>query len=493
MGNAGRPGCEAARKALARGDVDAAVHRAKRYLLDNPEDPEGLRILFEALQKSGRPDEACLVGRRLVEAAPTDLEARLGTARLELRQGRSDRVIRMLQEHVGDDRVATALLAKAYEEAGKSVLAERLRVSLRGAEWMGGDLPESDHQRRYFARQLSFLLEQYADPNASVRELIEQLEEGRYAQAASSFKAWVDARQDEVGSLALADWLMLSGKPEQARDVLMRSEPEGDLRGAWENRAGDLAQMEDRYDDARSHYRKATVVDPADANAWLDLARTEFLRGDRSAAAEACRKVLSIEERGEEFWLAEEYLRELEADADRGRPESGLYGLVWWERGGGLLEIEVARRKESSGLMITGNLGQHLEDAARVAYRFVQSRTGGLQAEGAHLHFPGFRTPKDGGSAGLLLGVVLYGALHRHDAEDRVAMTGELTLEGQVMPVGGIREKITSAHLHGMDRVILPAGNTDDLIRVPLAAKRSLDFVRVRHFSEAVTALGWQA
>lgn len=109
MGNAGRLGCEAARKALARGDVDAAVHRAKRYLLDNPEDPEGLRILFEALQKSGRPDEACLVGRRLVEAAPTDLEARLGTARLELRQGRSDRVIRMLQDHAGDDRVATAL------------------------------------------------------------------------------------------------------------------------------------------------------------------------------------------------------------------------------------------------------------------------------------------------------------------------------------------------------------------------------------------------
>lgn len=482
---------KAARAALVNGKLDQAVYHAKRHLLESPDDPSGLRLLFESYQQLGRPDDAALAGRRLVKAAPTDFDARLQTARIELSLGRPQKVIELLAENTGEDRSATALLAAAYERAGKATLAATLRDSITRAQWLGEQARDSDFKRLYFARQLCGLLMDHTKPCPERDGLIETLEEGRYAEARPLLQSWSQTVSDDVRRLVLADWYLLTGQLRRARLPIEEGVDEPELAGPWQNRMGDLAQLDGDYEKARTHYRKATVVELADTNAWLDLARTEFLRGDRGAAIAACEKVLNQEAPEADRWLAQEFLEELRSDALAGALPPGFYGLVWWERGGGLFEVEVAERTEAPGLVVTGNVGRSLEDAARVAYQFAQGAFDHFNEVGAHVHFPEFRSPKDGGSAGLLLAVLLYGLATAHRPHDRVAVTGEISLQGKVRPVGGLREKVTAAHLHAVDRVILPAQNTSDLVKVPLAAKRSLEFSRVRHFDEVIESLGW--
>lgn len=482
---------KAAHEAYASGAYDRAIHHAKRLLLESQEDPDALRVLFESYQQLGRPDDAVLAGRRLVEAAPMDFEARLQTARIELSLSRPRAAIELLAEHAGEDRAASALLAAAYEQAGKTTLAATLRDSVSQARWLGEEVAGSDFKRLYFARQLRAFLKGHAPQSQDRDDLIEALEDGRYAESAPLIQSWSRGADEDIRRLALTDWYLLTGQLTRARSLATEGTRESGLAGAWQNRMGDVAQAEGDYERARSHYRKATLLEPSDTNAWLDLARTEFLRGDREAAGKACDKVLDQEAPEDDRWLANAFREELQVDASAGALSPGFYGLVWWERGGGLLEVEVAERTEGSGLVVTGNVGRTLEDAARVAYQYVQEAFSGYEDAGVHVHFPGFRSPKDGGSAGVLLAVLLYGLGTDTTTSQRVAVTGEITLQGQVRPVGGLREKVTAAHLHGVDRIILPADNTSDLVRVPLAAKRSLDFVRVRHFDEVIESLGW--
>lgn len=486
---------EAARRAFSAGKPEEAVHHAKRHLLNSPEEPEGLRILFRSLVQMGRSDDAALAGRRLLEAAPTDFEVRLDTARLELRLGRPHQVIGLLAEHAGQDRAAAALLAEAYERVGKTMLAASLRESIPGGEWAGEVGSGQGFKRLYFARQLCGLLRDHADPTTLREKLISCLEEGRYAEAGPLLQKWAAGTSPELRALALTDWCLLTGDRDGARRVLDRSDATSDLAGARENRLGDLAQSVGDFETARTHYRRATVLEPADTNAWLDLARTEFLRGDRNAAVEACQRVVEAEfdVPEEDGWMAREFLQELQSESSEGELTRGLYGLVWWERGGGLLEVEVVGRADSKGLLLTGNVGRALEDATRVAFEFLRSEHGCFTTGGVHVHFPEFRAPKDGGSAGLLLALQMFAVARDIEPARRLAVTGEVTLGGEVRAIGGLREKVTAAHLHGADRVILPAENTSDLVRIPLAAKRSLEFTRVRTFDETLSDLGWHA
>lgn len=482
-----------ARRLLAEHKADEAVHHVKRHLLEAPEEADALRVLFKGYQQLGRPDDAALAGRRLLDTAPTDFEVRLDTARLELRLGRPHQVIGLLAEHAGEDRAAAALLAEAYERVGKTMLAASLREAIPGGEWAGEVGSGQDFKRLYFARQLCGLLREHAVRSTLREKLISCLEEGRYAEAGPLLRKWAAETSPELRALALTDWCLLTGDRDGARRALERNDAPSDLAGARENRLGDLAQSIGDFEKARRHYRRATVLEPTDTNAWLDLARTEFLRGDRNAAVEACQRVVEAECEvpEEDDWMAREFLQELQSESSEGELTRGLYGLVWWERGGGLLEVEVVGRSGSKGLLLTGNVGRALEDATRVAFEFLRSEYGCFTTGGVHVHFPEFRAPKDGGSAGLLLALQMFTVARDIEPARRLAVTGEVTLGGEIRAIGGLREKVTAAHLHGADRVILPAENTSDLVRIPLAAKRSLEFTRVRTFDETLSDLGW--
>jgi len=164
-------------------------------------------------------------------------------------------------------------------------------------------------------------------------------------------------------------------------------------------------------------------------------------------------------------------------------------GLAWTAFGGDILYIESSRMPGSKGFQITGSIGNVMQESARAALSYVRSRAEklGLPADfyekaDIHLHVPAGATPKDGPSAGVTMATSLVSLVSGRKVRPNVGMTGEITLRGQVLPVGGIKEKILAAHRNGLRTVILPKRNKQDLEDVPDEVKKTMKFV----FAETV-------
>ncbi len=168
--------------------------------------------------------------------------------------------------------------------------------------------------------------------------------------------------------------------------------------------------------------------------------------------------------------------------------------LAWTEAGGDLLPVEVAVMEGKGNLQITGQVGEVMQESAQAALSFIRSRARqyGLQPDlfekrDLHIHVPEGAVPKDGPSAGLALLTALLSALTERKVRHTVGMTGEITLQGRVLPVGGIREKVLAAHRAGLKTVLLPEPNLKDLVDVPKSVREELDIVPVRHVEEALS------
>jgi len=163
-------------------------------------------------------------------------------------------------------------------------------------------------------------------------------------------------------------------------------------------------------------------------------------------------------------------------------------GLAWTPVGGDVLFIEATKMPGSKGFQFTGQLGDVMQESAKIALSYIRSRADQLQVDpkfyeqnDIHLHVPAGAVPKDGPSAGITMAVALASLLTKRPTRSNIAMTGELTLGGQVLPVGGIKDKILAAHRLGVDTVILPKKNENDLEDVPDEVRESLTFVLVEH------------
>lgn len=173
-------------------------------------------------------------------------------------------------------------------------------------------------------------------------------------------------------------------------------------------------------------------------------------------------------------------------------PLPGLvYGLAWTQRGGTILPIESTLVKGEGDFTITGNLGDVMKESARIAYSFIQSQSECFKLDSdvftnqnVHIHIPEGAIPKDGPSAGITLFASLVSVFTGNPIKQGWAMTGELTLTGQMLPVGGIREKVLAAHRNGLNNVLVPEANKKDLEEIP---QKVLDETQI-HFSK--TALG---
>jgi ATP-dependent Lon protease len=183
-------------------------------------------------------------------------------------------------------------------------------------------------------------------------------------------------------------------------------------------------------------------------------------------------------------------------DAALDHPIPGVaVGLAWTPSGGDILFIEVLRMPGKGRLQLTGQLGEVMKESANAALSFIRARAPFLGIEedffdnsDLHLHVPAGAIPKDGPSAGLALLAALVSLISGRPVKKGLAMTGEITLRGHVLPVGGIKNKVLAAHRAGIKEVLLPVKNEVDLEEIPQSVREELTITLVADMEEALRA-----
>jgi ATP-dependent Lon protease len=167
--------------------------------------------------------------------------------------------------------------------------------------------------------------------------------------------------------------------------------------------------------------------------------------------------------------------------------------IAWTENGGEIMPVEVLLTEGKGSLQITGQVGNVMQESAQAALSYLKSRSRELGVEpetydnvDVHIHIPEGAIPKDGPSAGITIATALISAFTGREVQREVGMTGEITLRGRVLPVGGVREKVLAAHRAGLKTVILPTRNQKDLIEVPKRARSELRLIPVEHMDQVL-------
>jgi ATP-dependent Lon protease len=177
-------------------------------------------------------------------------------------------------------------------------------------------------------------------------------------------------------------------------------------------------------------------------------------------------------------------------------PPGVATGLAWTETGGDVLYIEGTLLPEGKGLTLTGQLGEVMQESAKAAQSYIWSHadeygidSATFKNSGVHIHVPAGAIPKDGPSAGVTMATALTSLYTRLPARGDTAMTGEITLTGLVLPIGGVKEKVLAARRAGMKRVILPRANQKDLRDVPEEARKEMEFIFADHIEDVLCAV----
>jgi ATP-dependent Lon protease len=202
------------------------------------------------------------------------------------------------------------------------------------------------------------------------------------------------------------------------------------------------------------------------------------------------KKVLITTKNIEDFLGPAKYLdTELEAEDQIGL----VNGLAWTSVGGEILQIEAALAAGKEGFTLTGQLGDVMKESARAAYTFVRSHAEALKIDPKtfeknhiHVHVPEGAVPKDGPSAGVAMSTVLASVYGQKPIRRDIAMTGEVTLRGRVLPIGGLKEKMIAAHRAGIKTVFIPQQNVKDLVEIPEKIKKDLEIVPVDHVDQVL-------
>jgi ATP-dependent Lon protease len=239
--------------------------------------------------------------------------------------------------------------------------------------------------------------------------------------------------------------------------------------------------------------KKFAFEEPAIRDAIEKYTREAGVRNLEREIASLCRKLVRrVVKQGNDFTFTvkSEHLTEFlgvpryHATTSEKKSEIGIAtGLAWTEVGGEILMTEATMMKGRGKLMLTGKLGDVMQESAQAAMSYVRSRAGALGIDedfhrkfDIHVHVPEGAIPKDGPSAGITMATALASLLTRTPVRGDVAMTGEITLRGKVLPIGGVKEKVLAAHRLGMRTVILPRDNEKDLADVPEDVQKELEF-----------------
>ena len=171
--------------------------------------------------------------------------------------------------------------------------------------------------------------------------------------------------------------------------------------------------------------------------------------------------------------------------------EGIVTGLAWTAAGGDTLSIEVVTMPGTGKLVLTGQLGDVMKESAHAGFSYIRSKARDFGIDPSfynnmdiHVHVPEGAIPKDGPSAGITMTTAIISALTGIPARSDVAMTGEITLRGRILPVGGLKEKVLAAHRAGIAKVIIPAENEKDLADIPDNVKRKVKIVLADHMEQ---------
>jgi ATP-dependent Lon protease len=181
-------------------------------------------------------------------------------------------------------------------------------------------------------------------------------------------------------------------------------------------------------------------------------------------------------------------------DEEQKRNEVGVAtGLAWTETGGEILHVEASTTPGKGSLILTGHLGDVMKESAQAALTYARSKgkayrinPNTLNNKEIHIHVPAGAIPKDGPSAGITMAVAIFSALTGIPVKKDVAMTGEITLRGRVLPVGGLKEKALAALRNKIKDVTIPYLNKKDLIDLPIYIRKKINFIPVKHMDEVL-------
>jgi ATP-dependent Lon protease len=223
----------------------------------------------------------------------------------------------------------------------------------------------------------------------------------------------------------------------------------------------------------------------------LDREIASLMRKAATLVAMGHTEKIKVDEARVREWLGP---RRFTLDARRRTADPGVAtGLAYTPVGGDVLFIEAAAYAGRGRLKITGQLGEVMQESAQAALSWVRSHTDEVGVPSSwfaehdvHIHVPAGAIPKDGPSAGVTMATAIVSLLRGQPVADDVGMTGEITLTGQVLPIGGIREKVLAAERAGLKRVILPRDNGPDLADLPPETKDELEFILVDHVEEVL-------
>jgi len=168
-------------------------------------------------------------------------------------------------------------------------------------------------------------------------------------------------------------------------------------------------------------------------------------------------------------------------------------GVAWTEAGGDLMPVEVSLMAGKGNLILTGQMGEIMQESAQAALSYARSHAADLDIQATdfeqidiHVHVPEGAIPKDGPSAGVTIAIALISTLTQRPVYHKVAMTGEITLRGRVLPVGGLREKVMAAHRAGIETMIIPSRNEKDMVKIPKKIQRDLKFAFVDRIDDII-------
>ncbi|MFT3892714.1 MAG: endopeptidase La [Anaerolineales bacterium] len=215
-----------------------------------------------------------------------------------------------------------------------------------------------------------------------------------------------------------------------------------------------------------------------------------------------CRKIARMKAEGKKYPVIvthesiEKFLgpqQVFQTEAERSDEVGVVTSLAWTENGGEIMPVEVAVLEGKGGLQMTGQMGEVMQESGQAALTYIKSRAASLNIEmevfermDIHVHMPEGGIPKDGPSAGITMATAIVSALTGRPVFRHVGMTGEITLRGRVLPIGGVREKVLAAHRAGLKTVLLPEKNMKDLHDLPKTAKSELKIIPVKHMDDVL-------